>query len=80
MLFQFLKQQRVKAGLTRNDVAKKLGYTSSKEILAWESGSASPPVFQLKQISDMYKADEVTLKRYYFHFRRTKYNGALHDR
>jgi len=57
----FLKEKRVKAGLTQSDVAQKLGYSSPQFISNWERGLASPPVFVLRDLTKIYKvaADEM---------------------
>jgi transcriptional regulator with XRE-family HTH domain len=53
----FLKQHRVKAGLTQSDVAQKLGYTSPQFISNIERGLCSAPVKHLKDFAKMYNLD-----------------------
>jgi len=50
----FLKDRRIKAGLSQADVAKKLGYTSSQFISNWERGLSKPPVATLRKLADLY--------------------------
>lgn len=58
---QFLKERRMKVGLTQSDVARKLGYSSPQFVSNWERGLASPPVFILRDLTKIYKvaADEM---------------------
>jgi transcriptional regulator with XRE-family HTH domain len=53
----FLKQHRVKAGLTQSDVAQKLGYTSPQFISNIERGLCSAPVKHLKDFAKMYNVN-----------------------
>jgi transcriptional regulator with XRE-family HTH domain len=52
---QFLKEKRMKIGLTQSDVARKLGYSSPQFVSNWERGLASPPVFILRDLTKIYK-------------------------
>lgn len=58
---QFLKQHRVKAGLTQSDVAQRLGYTSPQFISNIERGLCSAPVKHLKDFAKMYHLDNEEL-------------------
>lgn len=58
---QFLKQHRVKAGLTQSDVAQRLGYTSPQFISNIERGLCSAPVKHLKDFAKMYNLDSEEL-------------------
>ncbi len=58
---QFLKQHRVKAGLTQSDVAQRLGYTSPQFISNIERGLCSAPVKHLKDFAKMYHLDSEEL-------------------
>jgi transcriptional regulator with XRE-family HTH domain len=49
-----LKKSRVQAGLSQDDVAKKLGYGSYQFISNWERGISSPPCKILKKIQAIY--------------------------
>ena len=50
----FLRDSRVKAGMSQIEVAKELGYSTSQFISNWERELAAPPVKVLKKISKMY--------------------------
>jgi len=52
-LGQYLRQKRLKQGLSQVEVAKQLGY-SSQFIANWERGVSSPPMQALKKIIDIY--------------------------
>lgn len=65
VLPEYLKDMRVKAGLTQAEVANKLGYTSPQFVSNWERGLANPPVFMLKGLTKLYRVDaEEMLKRF----------------
>jgi transcriptional regulator with XRE-family HTH domain len=51
---EFLKTNRVKAGLTQRDVADKLGYATPQFISNWERGISMPPIKALKRLGEMY--------------------------
>lgn len=57
----FLREKRESAGLSQNDVAKRLRYGSSQFISNWERGISSPPIKALAALADMYdiKVDEL---------------------
>ena len=54
-LAQFLKEARVKAGLSQGDVADKLGYATPQFISNWERGISAPPISGLKVLANLYK-------------------------
>lgn len=51
---EFLRDSRVKAGLSQIEVAKSLGYSTSQFISNWERELAAPPVKALKRLGKMY--------------------------
>lgn len=51
----FLRQQRLKAGLTQGQVARKLGLTSPQFISNIERGVADPPVLTVRILVQLYK-------------------------
>jgi len=53
----FWKQQRLDAGLTHEQVAKELGYSSSLPICRWEKGESFPPKEDLSPLLNLYKID-----------------------
>ena len=50
----FLRNGRVKSGLTQGQVAKTLGYSTAQFISNWERGVAEPPITSLRQLADIY--------------------------
>jgi transcriptional regulator with XRE-family HTH domain len=53
----YFKQARERAGLTRMEVAKKIGYTSTMFISTWERGVKSIPAKHLNTLMKLYKLD-----------------------
>lgn len=53
-LAQWLKEARLKSGLSQGDVARELGYSSPQFISNWERGLSQPPVVKLKKLCKMY--------------------------
>lgn len=74
---QFLKQHRVKVGLTQSDVAQKLGYTSPQFISNIERGLCSAPVKHLKDFAKMYNLDTEELIRLLLAEHESQLRGAL---
>lgn len=54
----YLKDARVKAGLSQSEVAKELGYSNSQFVSNWERGKSSPPMKILNLLIDFYKIDK----------------------
>lgn len=52
-LGELLQKARIHAGLTQEDVARKLGYTH-QFISNWERGISSPPCKLLRRIESLY--------------------------
>lgn len=50
----FLRESRMKAGLSQMQVAKKLGYTTAQFISNWERGVSEPPLKALKTLARVY--------------------------
>ncbi|MEN0059669.1 MAG: helix-turn-helix transcriptional regulator [Bdellovibrio sp.] len=50
----FLKDKRIKSGLSQKEVADKLGYTTPQFVSNWERGMSAPPIEVLKKLSDLY--------------------------
>lgn len=50
----FLKDLRVKKGLTMLQVAESLGYAKNPAVANFESGKATPPLEKLPDIADLY--------------------------
>lgn len=57
----FLRESRMKAGLSQMQVAKKLGYTTAQFISNWERGVSEPPLKALKVLARIYSVsmDEI---------------------
>lgn len=48
-----IKELRKKAGLTQEELAKKVGYTDRSSIAKIESGLIDPPQSKIKQLADV---------------------------
>jgi len=57
----FLKDSRVRCGLSQGDVAKQLGYTTPQYVSNWERGLATPSSRVLYKLAALYQvsADEL---------------------
>ena len=51
----YLKTKRQNAGMTQQEVANKLGYSTAQFISNFERGLCSPPLNNLKTIIGLYK-------------------------
>jgi len=51
----YLRSERIKAGLSQAAVAKKLGYSTSQFISNWERGLVRPPLKAIKKLISIYK-------------------------
>lgn len=51
----FLKEGRVKAGLSQKEVSEVLNYDTPQFISNWERGIAAPPISILKRLAELYK-------------------------
>lgn len=61
-LGQYLRDARMKAGLTQKDVAAALGYQSVQFVSDWERGVRTPPGQALRKLAEMYR---VSLDEFY---------------
>lgn len=52
---KFLRERRVKAGLTQMEVAQELRYSTAQFISNWERGISMPPMETLPKLSNMMK-------------------------
>jgi transcriptional regulator with XRE-family HTH domain len=52
---RFLKEERVRTGLTQWEVAQTLGYSSSQFISNWERGISRPPMTALPHIARLFR-------------------------
>jgi transcriptional regulator with XRE-family HTH domain len=53
---RFLKTKREKAGLTQQDVAKALHYSTPQFVSNWERGVSLPPLDALPKLAVLFKA------------------------
>lgn len=60
-LANYLKEARIKAGLTQSDVSEALGYTTPQFVSNWERGVSQPPIDVLKKIARLYKVSDEEL-------------------
>lgn len=58
---EFLCQQRTKIGMTQQEVAKKLKYSTPQFISNWERGLALPPLDILPTLVRLYHMDSEAL-------------------
>lgn len=56
-LGKYIRDCRVRSGLTQADISKKLGYTSSQFVSNWERGVSMPPMKTIAVLSRMIKLD-----------------------
>ncbi len=52
---KFLRERRIKAGLTQMDVASRLEYSTAQFISNWERGISMPPLDTLPKLSGLLK-------------------------
>lgn len=57
MLQGFLKTKREESGLTQQEVATRLGYSTAQFVSNWERGLSYPPIKAIPTISKLYKVD-----------------------
>ncbi|MFN7905398.1 MAG: helix-turn-helix domain-containing protein [Pseudobdellovibrionaceae bacterium] len=66
-LSEYLFTARSKSGLTQNDVAKALGYSTPQFISNWERGLSHPPLESLRKLASMYKISAEELFKVFLH-------------
>lgn len=49
-----LKEMRIAAGLTQQEVSEALGYSTPQFVSNWERGLSAPPINMLKRIAKLY--------------------------
>lgn len=52
---RFLKAARQKAGLTQQEVARCLSYSSSQFVSNWERGASLPPLDTMPRLAELFK-------------------------
>ena len=56
-LGKYLQKKRINADMTQIEVARKLGYSSAQFISNFERGLCSPPLKQMKKLTNLYDLD-----------------------
>lgn len=51
MLHRRIRELRLRAGLTQEGLAAKLGYAGKQAVSGWESGRSSPPSAKLPELA-----------------------------
>jgi transcriptional regulator with XRE-family HTH domain len=54
-LASFLKEYRIKSGLSQAEVANLLKYSTPQFISNWERGVSSPPLDKVSQLIEIYR-------------------------
>ncbi len=54
-LGQFLRNARISADLSQDEVAQTLGFSSPQFISNWERGKCKPPLKSLEELCSLYK-------------------------
>lgn len=73
----YLKEMRIKAGLTQQQVADHFGYTSPQHISALDRGISSPSIKDLKDLAFIYKVDVETMKKKFLKAKVEAYENKL---
>lgn len=64
-LSHWLKDQRLRAGLSQEQVAKHLGYSSGQFISNWERGVSKPPTHQVPPLAELLRVPLDDLVTFY---------------
>jgi transcriptional regulator with XRE-family HTH domain len=73
----YIKDLRIKAGLTQSDVAKKLKYTNSQFVSNWERGLCLPAISTISELSAMFGVSKkVIFNKYMLSLRAELWNKA----
>lgn len=73
----FLRELRLKSGLTQTEVAKELGYSTSQYVSNFERSLSYPPVSTLSKLASLYGVDPIYLKKQYLKFRVSAFEARL---
>jgi transcriptional regulator with XRE-family HTH domain len=74
---KFLRKKRVEAGLTQQQVARVLGYSSSQFVSNWERGLCNPPMESLGQLVTLFKIDNEEIMEIYLDSMRDQLRQVL---
>lgn len=58
----FMRDARIKAGLSQGELAEALGYKSAQFVSNWERGVSSPPLALLRKLATVLGVDIVKIK------------------
>jgi transcriptional regulator with XRE-family HTH domain len=53
----YFRDARISSGMTQQNIADHLGYTSKQLISNWERGLCSPPMHQVNSLIKLFKLD-----------------------
>lgn len=73
----FLREKRIAAGKSQEDVSKKLGYLSPQFISNWERGVCRPPHGTMKTIAVFYNCDPVEFCEQYIRILVSSFEGMI---
>ncbi len=76
-MHEFLREKRIKAGLTQYELAKILNYTSAQHISNMERGKSPPPVRAAKPLIKALNISEKQYKRHIMKFFEKRIDKAL---
>ena len=76
-LGSYFRDKRLKAKLSQEKVAKKLGYKSIQIISNWERGLCSPPKHKLKEITKFYKLNKNEVLDFLMELSKREYKKLL---
>lgn len=71
------KKMRLEAGLSQNQLGKKLGYSSGQFCYNWESGKSLPPPSSLRKLAKIFNIDAAVLIETYKAILVQKYSDGL---
>ena len=76
-LGRYFREKRIKAGLSQEDVASALGYTSIQIVSNWERGLCSPPSKILKKLTQLFKLNKVEVMNFLTQQSQLEYKSLL---
>ena len=68
----YLKHIRMSAGLSQNEVADAMTYTSGQFISNWERGISCPPRGAIRLLAKLYKTPPEEIKEYCYQLELTR--------
>ena len=61
---RYFREKRIKAGLSQEDVAYALNYSSIQIVSNWERGLCSPPAKILKKLTQLFKVNKTEVMHF----------------